>query len=142
MCLFRCWFVEIWFLCVIINVCVFVSLLICRDLVFMCYYFKLYQKYESTVKFWKNLEECSDIPFLYEWIWCTRVLVLFILDDTLAISANNKWSDERLGLTKTVIYCVLWFLWINEPILLNLWTESIEKINWLALMILNCFKLN
>ena len=23
----------------------------------------------------------------------------------LAISAINKWSDERLGLTKTVIYC-------------------------------------
>ena len=33
----------------------------------------------------------------------------FILDDTLGISANNKWSDERLGLTKTVIYCVYGF---------------------------------
>ena len=29
--------------------------------------------------------------------------------DTLAISAINKWSDERLGLTKTVIYCVYGF---------------------------------
>ena len=67
--------------------------------------FQLVQKYESTVKMWGNLEECSDIPFLYEWIWCTRVLVLFILDDTLDISANNKWSDETAKTDQTVIYC-------------------------------------
>ena len=41
--------------------------------------------------------------------------------DTLAIRVINKWSDERLGLTKNVIYCVYGFV--------NNWTDFIEFMN-------------
>ena len=141
---FWCTFVLI---VVIINVCVFVCCFVCFvvDLSRFGFYVLLFQIISKVRKYSENVGEFRGVLLSFlsstDGLGVLAYSYFFILDDTLAISANNKWSDERLWLTKPIFTVFMVFV--------NKWTDFIEFMNgrywknkcgWVD--DLNCFKLN